>query len=187
MPVIVVGVGSSGTSMISGVIHNLGISMGQVFKEYPVTPGKWRRYEDAEMVFLSLFPIVKAPKVCIIQAIKFLASWRQEPWGFKNPHIATFIPWYAEALPNARWVWAKRSKQGTISSLKRNWGLNQKTANVYYHKRTDCISRDLPKDHYIAVYERFLKNPKTEVEELAKWLNVRPTKKAIDVIKKPKK
>ena len=185
MPIIVTGVGSSGTSMIAGILHKLGVSMGYTWRHVPPEGDKvWHRYEDTDFVFMNLLFAIKAPEKVIIDALRYLVRCKREPFGFKDPHISMNIPIYRKAIPDARWIWCTRNKKAIMDSLKRNWKMNFAKAILYTEGRIQRLKKYLPKDHYVARYEKFLKSPIVEVTKLADWLGVRLTQDAIDMVNK---
>ncbi len=117
-PIIVIGTGRCGSSMLAGMLSKLGVCMGCQPGPHPRT-NPWGHYEDFELMqnnerFLDGNQTHKGWAEGLKDRIEHRPT--DKPWGFKDPRIADLIEHYKTAFPDATWVWAWRELQDSIDS-----------------------------------------------------------------------
>ena len=118
--VIVVYAGRTGSSMLTGVIHKLGIPMFQREK-YPDANNPWGFYqcETADMIDRSI--LEGRPSDEKVKRYVGVRSKQADVWGFKASFIYhTWSAWKPH-LPNPRFLLSLRDEQETIKSMARTW------------------------------------------------------------------
>lgn len=187
---IVAGPPRSGTSLIAGVLHKLGICMGvesEFLRANANNPSGY--YEDSQMVFLNDAILEAAggtvwtppPQDRIGQAasqyldrLKFLLDKRSEngKWGWKDPRNCLTLEAY---LPhcNPKVIICYRNMDDTARSiLSLNTGINNKEAfdlaTEYYDRLITTVrNHDLP--HLILYHEITLGEPDEAITALLKF------------------
>lgn len=121
-PVLVVGPGRSGTSVVAELLHRRGVSMGRRFESPPpANPrGTW---EDLD--FRDLHVAYHRGEITLrdlrIQIMALDAS-RREPWGLKDPrlthHVGLYLSWLS---PPVGIVYCHRDPAVVVKSLRRHY------------------------------------------------------------------
>lgn len=117
-PIIVVGTGRCGSSMLAGMLSKLGVDMGCQPGPHPRT-NPWGHYEDFELMqnnekLLDGKQTHKGWAAGLKDRIERRPT--DKPWGFKDPRIADLVEHYKTAFPDAIWIWAWRELQDSINS-----------------------------------------------------------------------
>jgi len=132
--IVVLGMHSSGTSMISGILHAAGINMN------PNPSGKVRHYktnEDADFFRLNVRILASLrggwldpPTESQITGTQFereikrlITDRNKNPlWGFKNPRTCITAPLYHNHLRNPHYILVFRSHEDIAESIMRRGG-----------------------------------------------------------------
>lgn len=134
MPVAVIGMHRSGTSMLAGMLYHLGVDMGQdlVMDNHVHNPLGY--YEDRDFLRLNERILTaadggweKPPDPGAIKEVakgaKFedeileLVKDRPEPWGWKDPRTALTLPVYRAVLPDLKIIVIVRRSEAVVRSL----------------------------------------------------------------------
>lgn len=124
-PVIVLGTGRSGTSVVARVLEErVGIAMGGPGEYRPETPdGDWE--DRVVRRATEQYHAGDRSRESWAQALKVRALERGgsgDPWGFKLPLLSLHLPELLDLFPHSRLVWAQRSIEDAAASFARAYG-----------------------------------------------------------------
>ena len=117
----VVGTGRCGTSAVAKIVHESGISMGDLFAP-PDQHNPLGRYEDVDFKNLNKWRGLEQISRDdwwhgVVNLFQFRGGFK-EPWGFKDPRAARFIDDYITLL-RPRFIWCKRDIDEVLASCRR--------------------------------------------------------------------
>lgn len=134
MPVAVIGMHRSGTSMLAGMLYHLGVNMGKdlVMDNHVHNPLGY--FEDRDFLRLNERILTAAgggwagppDAAAIVEVVKTgefedeileLTEERQEPWGWKDPRTSLTLPVYKAVLPDLKAVVIVRQANAVVESL----------------------------------------------------------------------
>ena len=184
----VVGPYRGGTSAVAGAIHHLGIIMGHHF----FTGGQAASPKgcfEAKRLFDICFACYPEPQFVEAKPynkrVALLKGWltgrRNEGpvIGAKHPKLCLMIPEMLEAWPGCKFVVVHRPTQESVKSLaKLGWWKQAQPPEDLIRRFVETRDRDIatvPQDRVMHIdYAKFLKNPQTELEAVAKFTGVEP-------------
>ena len=177
-PIIVTGVGRSGTSVIAGILHHLGVYMGEEF--IPANKSNLTGYwEDKEFIKLNAHLLEYQITIELwYKKISELVSKRQalgEKWGFKDPSITNLLNFYVQLFPNALYINCTRDKDEIIESLQRtyNWGIEQ--CLYFYDLRQVRLKHIIPKNLLTVDLKETQGNSKKILDKIIKYCKIEAT------------
>lgn len=119
-PVLVLGTGRSGTSVVARVLHErLGVSMGE---RLPGPSGANPRgaYEDLAFREIHIDHLAGRLSRQVLEArIEELIAAREPPWGLKDPRLCHLLDVYLPRLPDAELVVCDRQIDACARSAAR--------------------------------------------------------------------
>lgn len=175
----VLGMHSSGTSCLAGMLRRSGVQLGEVQEHSPDNPlgnQEIRRIWDLGDALLAENggawdnPVVvsrwqeshRRERDAILQNLRDAAARTQSPlWGFKDPRTLFTLPFWLEALPQPRFIGSFRQPQRAALSLNaRNaipieeglklWAAyNGKLLELLRNHRFPLVNFDLPPGDYL--------------------------------------
>lgn len=140
-PIIILGMHRSGTSLVAGLLHSVGVSMGTVFLE-PDRFNSTGYFEDIEFLYINkgilensggswfspptLANILEGGRKfnsVIAQTVKRKSEESNgRPWGWKDPRMC-LVSWiYTKHIPDAKYLVVVRNRRDTVLSLKKAHG-----------------------------------------------------------------
>jgi hypothetical protein len=197
--IIVLGQGRSGTSTVAGILHHLGVYMGEGL--LPSTPDNPKgSFEDARFVDIHTRMIGgdwKHPKISAMKVDPLLPEYealvedmnRHELWGLKDPRLCFTFPYLMPLLgDDTKIVTTLRSWDSRIRSLAAMadvGGLGEAAMidERYFEALMDCYKL-LPLDwpSVTVYYDVLLANPRYGVEGLAAWLGLELNEEAVKFV-----
>lgn len=194
-PVFIVGMHNSGTSILSELLHESGVFMGNsmghfeshffsifINNELLLGGGKnWAKLPlNSEKELLTKWPLFK----------NLVNNWYVDymqwgyngtsKWGIKDPRLCITLPLYLRIFPNAKVIYLERDIDDVAASLcirkkanvgiKNDFGFWKELASAYSKSFTSYKHR--VKHLYKLSYENFCNHPLQESEELFKFLNI---------------
>lgn len=178
--VMVLGLHNSGSSALAGVIHKLGVSMGDLWAPaaHDKNGGGFEaRYLAKLCERLMPFPStqLKVPERAVAPALlKWMNSRKGIRLGMKYPHLCYF----AQFLPDVQVIHADRPLAESVRGLQRRergrtCERKCRTIQTYLegHKRAYLQSHD----HLNVKYADLLKDPRGQIERLCHYLDISPT------------
>jgi len=187
----VLGLFRSGSTAVAGVLHRLGVQMGEPF---------WRDYYESESIGLELRTWWNEPfleeTVPQSQRIEALKRWveeqerRGEPVGLKHPLLSLCGEDLQAAWGSStRFIWSCRALEDSVRSLEnKKWWPN---ARFVQERLWAAVTRFCAgQDHLRIEFAELINDSRREVHRIAEYLNLHPSeqqvKQAIRFVK-PKK
>ncbi len=197
-PIVVLGTGRSGTSAIAGILHHLGVHMGDVFVAADTT-NPYGHFEDID--FVQTHRNVIMQNMSSVQATQLLKSlWDKKisaaqqsnaRWGFKDPMTTNLTHFYLNNGFEMDIIWAYRDfsevEKSSFKAYRWTPEVTQDRLNIRMK-----IMEDLEKNRRIALkvdFNTLLQQPAQIIAEIIRTFDLHPTesqvKAAIQHIKKP--
>ena len=187
MQVIVIGMHRCGTSLLSSILLDLSVHIGEnLLMRGKMQPhGHW---EDRDFLSLNRNILraaggrwnVPPSRRKILQVrgefnerIKNLVAKKSErkKWGWKDPRTSLTIPLYHPYLVSPRYVRIIREKSAVIQSLQRRHKGGHKWGELYdeYVERADAFLSGKP--HLVVTYRGLVEDSKREIERVNEWIS----------------
>ena len=203
--VVVLGMHRSGTSLVSGILKNLGVNMGDVLlgSNFGNPTG---HFEDLEFLKLNNAILksacggwdnppspekIASQKKIFSDRIKLLVERRNsnsEIWGWKDPRTCLTIDLFLEHLINPHIIICQRTHKEILKSLHLRGKIQYKDGIElvdYYEER---ISEFLQKHSSLRClflnHAENLKNPDSMIASIIEFLETSPDKKSISNARK---
>ncbi|MBX9951624.1 MAG: sulfotransferase [Candidatus Obscuribacterales bacterium] len=133
-PLIIAGMGRSGTSLTTSLLQSAGLHVGENF--LPVYPGAVRGlFENLDFVHFHkkqlrelgqpeegwvTSPLPKIGETARLEARQLIAQNQKDTaWGWKDPRTTVFLNFWSELIPDAKFLFLIRSPWNVIDSLYR--------------------------------------------------------------------
>jgi len=195
--VIILGMHRSGTSMVGGVLNQLGVDMGHD------SPGKQisnplGHFEDGDFLTLNSSilelaggdwnnppahqEILSQEIIFQSQILSLIRSRQQQnlhqPWGWKDPRTCLTIELYKSNLHNPFFIWCQRAPEEIAESIWQRNGIvhadGLKLIDIYEQRIRGYFEKypDLPK--LIISYQDVVDQPRYWVNALIEFLELDP-------------
>lgn len=184
-PIIVVGPGRCGTSCVAGVLHHLGVFMGErLLGAHPTNPhGHW---EDCEFLDLNVALLRQGlTRLQWAEGIQQLVEKRRArgiPWGWKDPRTCDLLRNYLEFFNDPKFVRCVRDPALIEASVVKAYGGNGWTpadAHAMRVRRERELDRYLPWYKTLEVdFEQLRANREETVRSLLKFCELDDVKEA---------
>lgn len=183
-PIIVIGTGRSGTSAVAGMLHYMGVYMGDEFQpaDYNNVTGHW---EDVDFTKLNRLVLMKkiskeewwAETLKLVNARQEEADKRCAPWGWKIPASTNLLPEYQEMLPNAQYVVCERDPEESVKSCMKAYGYTEELARKTILPRVEFMEKYMPDNDKLfrIQFNDLLEKPEDVFDTLAAWVDVEPS------------
>jgi Sulfotransferase family len=186
MPVAVVGMHRSGTSMVSALLHHAGLYLGPEDELMPATPenqdGFWenmRFFELNEEILGALGggwdepptrpardgPVLAAKRV---KAEALAAEFDlHQPWAWKDPRTTLLLPFWLDLLPDIRIVGCVRNPLEVALSLHRSYYFSYEHGLSLWLEYNQRLLEAAPPDQLLLThYEAYFADPQTELRRV---------------------
>ena len=165
--IVVLGLAESGTSAIAGMLHALGIYMGEV-SQAPNT------FEDQELIALM-------EKKGDRKALKTMLRERtakHSVWGFNRPGSLRYLPRFSNLFPDPHYIAVFRD-HASLGLTKMEPGKSDflsafRKAHRQLKKMVDFLLEG-PRPIMLVSYEKMLQSPEHLVDRTIEFLGVEPT------------
>jgi hypothetical protein len=184
--IIVLGCYRSGTSAVAGVLHHLGVKMGNDFdKPAPSNPKGY--FEDLE--FKRLYDMVTQGKDVwkLIETLIKIRELENPIWGVKDPQLCLFLNKFVPLIHTEhRIISTIRSKEQICQSLaKAIAGMQPQRFAPLVDKYLDTKAKEL--EHYTGKvlnveFEVLKANKETEIARIAEFVGLPVTQESLDFI-----
>ena len=174
-PIIVISSPRSGSSTLAGILHHLGVDMGEHYVR-PDMGNPTGYFEDAEIVHNDM-KNYEDDREEWEKNFRELVKDRKHPWGFKTPTLCATIREVREILEeeyNPTYIYLKRNLRDTAKALESHHNL--KNARQHVRNQQDNIKANLPKDTLTIKFEDLTTHPKETIAQLIHILELKPTK-----------
>ncbi len=184
MPICIAGMPFSGTSLVAGVLRELGLDLGPEEERFgglndeilaavgaawdspPADDGPWAQRSQLEPL---------RQRAAVVSRALALA----EPWGWADPRNALTLPFWRVLFPELHVLVCLRDPHEVASSLEAR-GLCSYTSGLRLWRSYYQPTLDLAEDHRVVThYARFSEDPRAEVERLAAAVGLRPSRSQI--------
>ncbi len=195
--IIILGMHRSGTSMVAGVLHNLGINMGDACIGASVN-NPYGHFEDINLIALNQRILQaadadwknppSAKKILRLkgrfdnQIRKLLKNVKAGDRGWKDPRTSLTIPLFLPHLKNPYFIVCRRRKKAVNKSLqkrslleidgKKLWKKYNQRIDKFFKKHSDLKKIEVE-------YEKFVRQPQQNIDEIISFLEISPTKQQI--------
>lgn len=193
--VVVLGFHRSGTSMVAGCLHKLGVYMGDDLVLGEMPQNRKGYYEDRDFIDLNerVLSANKSdwfdpPEKLNVgdglreEAKSLIKKKDREFWGWKDCRTCLTLPIYLKHLSNPRFVVCKREKGASVASLyhrERGKFAPAELSELYDHYQS-CIINYVPQ-FWIVYYEDFIAN--LDIEHLAHYIGIKPSEEQLEASK----
>jgi hypothetical protein len=187
----VIGVPSSGTSAVAGVLYHLGIFMGDELLPASVANPKGY-FEDVEFVRLHerMISNWKRPLVnnCCRQEYAALVRKREDmhvDWGVKDPRLCFLFPILLEIVGSAKVIFTARNVIASTRSLSWRDGMPISEAEAIidrYIKARDAIVNGFEGEYLVVGFESLVEDAEAVVGEIAEFVGRPVVQSAVEFI-----
>lgn len=201
MVIIVLGMHRSGTSLVSGILHNMGVNMGDKLLKGNVNNPKGF-FEDVDFYRLNMKLLSESggdwrnpPKIRILndvfiknkKEIKRLLDSKNKNklWGWKDPRTVLTIGAYMPFLnqQNTKFVVVYRNVISIARSLDKKKKKRVKfidsieLSSIYERRLAEFIKKNKRYDMLFLSYENILNNKEGNLQKISSFINLPFTKK----------
>jgi hypothetical protein len=202
--VVVLGMHRSGTSVVAGLLHALGVDMGAAGGDEGWVGKHWSNptghFENSAFVALDYRLLggdatglrgppdwkgVGTRAYAAADELRALVERFARPtWGWKDPWTVLTIEAFLPYLSDPHFVFVYRPKAEVIASLrKRSTEKDEAIAALYdlYVERLDALRKKLADRPCLVIeYPALIARPALEVQRIIGFLGLRPTKEELD-------
>ena len=198
MPVGVVGMHRSGTSMVSALLHGAGLYLGQEDELMPATPenldGFWenmRFFELNDEILGALGggwdepparpkngPVLAAKRV---KAEALVAEFDlHQPWAWKDPRTTLLLPFWLDLLPDIRVVGCVRNPLEVALSLhRRNYFSYERGLSLWLEYNQRLLEAAPPDQLLLTHYDSYFADPQAELRRVLAHCGVEISNSAV--------
>jgi len=186
MPVAVVGMHRSGTSMVAALLHHAGLYLGPEDELMPATPdnqdGFWEnmRFVELNDEILSTLgggwdeppaPFVMDGPGLTAARLKAEALGHEfdlhRPWGWKDPRTTVLLPFWLDAFPDVRLVGCVRNPLEVALSLhRRNYFSYERGLTLWLDYNARLLKTAPPERLLLTHYEAYFADPPAELRRV---------------------
>ena len=202
--VVVLGMHRSGTSVVAGILHALGVNMGTASAGEQWVGKHWsnptRHFENPDFVAMDFLLLggdatgirgppdwrgvgARIPQFSA-EAKALLARSEEEMWGWKDPWTVLTLEAYLPFLRSPYFVFVHRPREEILASLrKRSTAQDVHIAHLFdlYMERIELEKGKLREYPILEIdYPTLLARPGPTVGELIEFLGLRPTREELD-------
>jgi hypothetical protein len=193
----------SGTSMVAGVLHHLGVDLGEDLPGKQVSNplghyedgdflqlnerilasagGSWDRPPDSEAI-LSQGAIFQEEIQALIASRK--AHNQERPWGWKDPRTSIVAELYLPYLENPHLIWCLRPPHDIAASLQARNRIHLQAAEqitAIYHRQIEELLDRHPELPLLKMdYNQLVSSPQNGVDQLIHFLDLNPSQGQIE-------
>jgi hypothetical protein len=183
--VIVTGTGRCGTSAVAGILHKLGVHMGDQFipgnETNPAGTFEDKDFAALQQQFLRGHITEEDFKEKVTKLIKEKDK-HDGVWGWKMPNTSQLLYLYKDLLPKAYYIWCRRDKTEVLDSLQNAYGWDQSRAKKLYDIRAPQFAehkKDLERTFELE-WKNVLAKPRRVVMQLINFVGLKNFSNNID-------
>lgn len=200
-PIIIVGMHRSGTSVLSSIIHKLGVDLGTKLLESSFA-NPTGHYED--VAFLDLHERIlhgakgdwdspptedrlKESFERLESDVDTLLEQRNRcsaSWGWKEPRTSLLLPFYFRKLPHLRLIYCQRDPEEVAQSISARNAISIRYARKLvrcYEERIQAFLKDNPNVSLLSVeYRKLIREPRAIASILAGHIGLSVTESDLD-------
>jgi hypothetical protein len=196
--IIVLAQGRTGSSAVAGVLHHLGVYMGEGL--LPSTPDNAKGSFEDMWLWQKLTDLAgdwKEPKFTVGKMREFRPEWqdfvkrmeKHELWGVKAPLLCFALTYLEEDLPkDTRFILPLRPPDAAIKSLTKVAGVgSEDEAKTIFWRYTEAlVSAEMGLmekwSRLPVLYDDLVEYPKDTVAKIAKFCGLDPNQAAVEFV-----
>jgi hypothetical protein len=185
--VVVLGCYRSGTSAVAGVLHQLGVCMGESF-DAPTHANEKGYFEDRELKKLHERMSFNENVLALYQIVIHTREEKYPIWGIKDPFLCLHLDKVKDLFPkNTKYVIIRRPTEEVASSIAKAIGYTADNVYIDYVK----FCQDSLEQHILnlnaplfeTTYQKFIKEDKIgEINRLADFLGLNVNSQVFDFV-----
>ena len=180
-PVLIVGTGRCGSSLLAAMLDHLGFFMGP-----DLVPGNHTNplghFEDTRFKKLNL-ALARGqitPDIFAAQAQKYGHDSAEDDrarrgWGFKVPSTAEVLDHYLRVFENPRIIWIQRPQEEVIQSMIESYDWERAQAEAKAQKRQEMCKRHVPSSALEIEMHDLIMRPKKTIHRVCVYLDRDPS------------
>jgi hypothetical protein len=196
--IVILGMHRSGTSMVAGILHQLGVDIGDELMEAGIS-NPFGHFEDKQFVDINNRILatcggdwLSPPPLEIIllqknqyskEIVDLINRNKSELWGWKDPRTTLTIDLYLPYLQNPYFIVCYRNVVDIATSLQKRAGLEEdkslKLIEIYNNRIDSFFKNHLNLKRLDLSYEDIRKNPHKEIENIIHFLGISQDEKKI--------
>jgi len=196
--VVILGMHRSGTSMVAGIIQQLGVDIGEDLLE-PSIDNPYGHFENKQFYEInkrilatcggdwssppSSEIIMQQNNLYSKEIMDLIDKNKSELWGWKDPRTILTIDLFLPYLENPFFIVCSRNNSDIVSSLKKRDGLEvEKSLELIetYNKRIESFFKNHSNLKKLDLsYEKIRKNPRMEIEKIINFLGINQNERKI--------
>jgi len=176
-PILIVSSPRSGSSCIAGILHYLGVDLGEYYL-CPDTQNPTGYFEDAKLLELE-FKYYESDRDKWRELFKKYIESRpkNQAWGWKSPTLSVTISEVHKGLVEMgiepKYLFVRRGVDKLESDMKKHQGRKEVMNDIIYQQEN--IQKNLPEGSLVVDYETAIDNPKGVVRDIIYHFNLKPT------------
>lgn len=194
MPICIAGMGRSGTSMCTQLLHHTGVHLGPEADLLPADPGNRDGYwENINFVTINdavlralggawdspppaadvqeVRAVLEQPRIEARQLIRQFTG--HELWGWKDPRNSLTAPFWMDLIPGLRFIICVRNPLEVALSLRRRWGFSLPLSINLWRAYNTCLLAAVPPERRVVThYDAYFAHAKTEVRHVLDALRI---------------
>jgi len=170
--VLVAGTGRSGTSAVAGVLHNLGVHMGDKFVD-ATTANKYGTFEEFEYFTFNRSLTVNDNVDAWLDDYIARRSDGHEYWGIKDPLLTKTFPQVVAHLDDVKVIIARRGEVASVNSYLYAYHSKVHAARDWYAMWEKILEESLANyqgEVLFVDYDDLVENPSREVGRIAEYV-----------------
>ena len=206
MPLAIIGMHRSGTSLVARLLNIAGLYLGDEDDFYPASEsnvrGHWEHlaFLEGDEAFLESLggthlepPLFEGDWLSTPQAKEFSRSIKSEVasifkghpvWGWKEPRTSLLVSLYRKIIPNLRYVVCLRNPLDVAESLQARNKISVKHGVALWHYYTQlALEATKPDERFLVEYNDYLDNPIESVERTIRLAGLPQPEPGSDTLK----
>lgn len=194
-PIVVLGTGRSGTSVVAGMLYNLGVDMGDEFEKAD-NNNITGTYEDSQ--FTQLIRSYVYPRLAGNQGLSYekfrhamsvlirMRGAQGKDWGWKIPVTSNVVDVVLDIVPEAKFIWCKRDFDESVKSCERAYGWSKDRAEEFLRPRQQMLEKHLSDNNNTLEigFDEILETPEAVVDQLVAFAKPNATHEEIESAEK---
>jgi hypothetical protein len=177
-PILVLGPGRCGTSMVAGILHYLGVCMGEIFIPADTT-NPFGHWEDAEIHDLNVAYLSKQMREevwekCLLRIFDDRQT-SHLTWGWKDPRMCYLVHHIAGLYTHPTYIRCERDRYAMQKSAEYAYGWSARMAHETFSQRNTLLDDFLyRRTHLVVDFEKIKEDPQQVVRQIVDFCGLRP-------------
>ena len=178
-PVIILSTPRSGSSIVAGVVHYLGVDLGKYYLK-PDTHNPTGNFEDAQLYEIDFKYYEKDRERWYAETRKYLKERLKLriPWGWKSPLLSVTLKdvkaIFSDFTLKPRYIYVQRDLRGIVKSQQKHFAKKDVHGKIKVHQA--LLREGLKGEEVLDVhFSEVMGNPPKVVTDIIKYLELEPT------------